>query len=377
MHVARITSFILVFSGLALAQVPLTCTADSGIPPTVRSSGKTELMGDLTLICTGGTPTAVGAPVPVFSLKIQAKSAVLQFDATGPKSVMVAPVNITSRQFTAEGASEAILLIDEPHSVTNPNVPLLVCGDTTAPLSAGDCVVLGTGTGSGTYDGTRGRPNVFQAKQTAQDTLQWSGVPIDPPAAGQTRVLRITNVRMNASQALTPLVPYFPAGLVVYPILNTASGAKVQVTTSGSYGPGFAGDAEPIAFIYGYGDLTATTSGGRGITILTQCQSNNSGLLSSPGTATYTVSVTAKEGFQDSFKRKNWSLTFTNNAYPTTYPIGGDQNQNITGAVYNTESGFVNMGPQRDPVPNPPDQLVYNPPNRGPHGRVPIRGWAD
>jgi len=64
------------------------------------------------------------------------------------------------------------------------------------------------------------------------------------------------------------------------------------------------------------------------------------------------------EGFQSSFKRKNWATDLTTAPSGTTYPANGDMNQNVPGAVYNTESGFENIGPSADPSPNPPSQLV-------------------
>ena len=108
MPLARITSFIFVFSGLAQAQGPLTCAAEYELPPTVRSSGKTEQVTDLVLTCTGGTPTPANVRVPVYTLKLQSKSGLGSSDRyTGTLSVSVGPANITSRLLTSDGWSEA------------------------------------------------------------------------------------------------------------------------------------------------------------------------------------------------------------------------------------------------------------------------------
>ena len=63
----------------------------------------------------------------------------------------------------------------------------------------GICSITGTGTGIGTYDGSQGRPNVFQG-QLSQNGVTFFSVPVDPPSTGTARVLRMTNLRINATQ---------------------------------------------------------------------------------------------------------------------------------------------------------------------------------
>ena len=121
----------MLLSGAALAQGPITCVPGPGFPTVVRAGGKTELIPDLTLTCTGGTPTAVNAPVPLYTLRLQAKSVLLDNQLKYYFSISQI-IDITSRRLTSSGLSEAILLIDEPHSLSNPTVPLLVCGDSAA-----------------------------------------------------------------------------------------------------------------------------------------------------------------------------------------------------------------------------------------------------
>ena len=135
-------------SALASAQI-LTCASGGVVPPVVRPSGKTELVGALVLNCTGGTPTPAGSPVPLYNIKVRAQSLVGTYDSSGIlTNATLAPVNITSRQLTSDGSSEAIALLDEPHNFyPNSTVPLLACGDPAAPATAGVCTILGTGTG--------------------------------------------------------------------------------------------------------------------------------------------------------------------------------------------------------------------------------------
>ena len=59
--------------------------------------------------------------------------------------------------------------------------------------------------------------------------------------------------------------------------------------------------------------------------------------------------IQLKEGSQSAFKWKNLA---SNGAANPAYPAS-DQNQNVPGAVYSTESGFENIGPSFDPQVNP------------------------
>jgi hypothetical protein len=157
----------------------LQCTVNSAVTPTVRAEGLTELVGDIVLNCTGGTPTLPGATVPAGNITV--------FTST----------NLTSR-ITSSPFMEVLLLVDEPHSATNPGIPLSFCDPTN--ISLGICSLTGTGTGAGTYNGSTGRPNVFQARQTGVNQVTFFGVPIDPPGTSGTRIIRITNIRANANQ---------------------------------------------------------------------------------------------------------------------------------------------------------------------------------
>src|SRR6185437_8878361 len=46
------------------------CIANSGVPPTVRSEGLTELTGDIVLNCSGGTPIPAGFQIPQANITI-------------------------------------------------------------------------------------------------------------------------------------------------------------------------------------------------------------------------------------------------------------------------------------------------------------------
>src|SRR5262245_60505298 len=101
------------FTGLASAQVivgtntnvvsgPLQCVANVAVPPQLRSEGMTELIGDVVLTCTGGSPLAPGSTVPTANITVSL--------GTNVTSRLVGTGTATS----PAGTSEALLLIDEP-----------------------------------------------------------------------------------------------------------------------------------------------------------------------------------------------------------------------------------------------------------------------
>src|SRR5271170_2448518 len=179
-----------------------TCQTNAGNPTIVRGEGVAELVGDLTLNCTGGTPTTGGQKIPLSNVQVSLNT------------------NITSR-ITAAGNSEALLMIDEPYpAAPSPTVaqggppnPAPFAGGA-APVQLGclavnntNCAInsIGVGIGAlGSYNGFVGflspgpHYNVFQGQQTAANTIAWQGVPIDAPGTAGTRVIRITNIRANA-----------------------------------------------------------------------------------------------------------------------------------------------------------------------------------
>jgi uncharacterized protein (TIGR03437 family) len=157
-------------AAVALAQPvftppPFTCVANADTPPTLRTEGLTELIGDLVLQCTGGTPTPAGQIVPPVKISLMLNT------------------NVTSRLLPT-GLSDALLLIDEPGANN-----LRVCTD--PPCSQ-------TATGNGSTPTTA--PNVYLSPLVSANLVEWNGVPIDAPGTVGIRVVRLTNVRANANQ---------------------------------------------------------------------------------------------------------------------------------------------------------------------------------
>jgi hypothetical protein len=363
----------------------VSCTNAGGVTPTVRSQGLTELMGDLVVQCTGGTPTAAGAVVPQVNFTV------------------ILSTNITSKLLSSNGLfNEALMIIDEPNAPgPNSNRPILNCGNAGAPDSSvesgpGVCSIISTGVPANTYDGTSngfgppagtcgvgaapavgtygcGRPNVFQGRQgspfnTGQaNTISFLNVPIDPPGTGTTRTIRVTNVRGNANlvgiastftqipitmqlsingntslainlPATGQVVAFVQTGLIVT-VINSNLGFVQCNTENGKLFGGSAFPFNPLG-----------TAGGAG--------GGNTNSGAGPPTVRFA------EGFASSWKVKNIAQTLANGSAPSVlgegyvynggllYPV--DVNQNVPGAIYNTETGFQYSPSFTQPTPNPP-----------------------
>ena len=369
------------FTGQVRAQVaPFQCTADAGVPPIVRVEGFTEQVGDITLNCTGGIPTPAGAAVPQVNFTVGLNT------------------NITSRLLAANLYNEALLIVDEPHSATQPTRPILNCGASGAPDVGGSgpgvCSIISDGNPLDTYDGTAGtygtgacnganntvippsagsygcgRPNVFQgrigtAQNTGQaNTVSFLGVPMDPPGSTpNSRTIRITNIRADANYVQVSTT--FSLNEII-----------AQISVNGNTSMSINNPQQVVAYV----ENGLAAKGPANPTIFLQCNSVNS-LDFINGTASHlpvdTPSVPSfsfTEGFASSWKTKNISYVtnqipgngviqpgnsyWTYNQTSTNAPV--DLNQNVPGAIYNTESGFeypsVSPGPLADPSPNPPN----------------------
>jgi hypothetical protein len=387
----------------ASAQItPFSCSTNAGVTPTVRAEGYTELVGDLLLTCTGGQATTTNAFVPQINIIVSLNT------------------NITSKLLGngtngTGNFDEALLIIDDPNAPgPNSNRPILNCGNTGAgdsgPSGPGVCSIVSNGNPAQTYDGSQntfgtgtctgvapipgangygcGRPNVFQGRQgTPQNPGQanivsFNGVPVDPPGTGlATRTLRFTNFRADAE------------------FLGVASSFSLQtitmsVSTNGSTSVGINVSSQIVAFVqFGLisppsytarlnfvqcnGEAAKLFAGASGATT-TMAQvlaGTSAGAIgantqaASPlgsGLATYSF----KEGFANAWKTKNVAFLTSNGTLISTGGVGyqygvalapafnypADFNQNVPGAIYNTESGFeyAPAPTATTPTPNPP-----------------------
>ncbi len=373
----------------------VTCNNGGATTPIVRSQGLTELMGDLVLNCTGGSPTLANQAVPPVNITV------------------ILSVNITSKLTASSLYNEALLIIDEPNQAApgpNSNRPILNCGASGAPDTGtesgpGVCSIVSDGNPVTTYNGVPnkfgtttcgtavfgcGSPNVFQGRQGTPfntgliNNISFLGVPFDPPGTSTTRVLRFTNIRGNATQDAVAstfiqvpitaqvaingstafsvnipfqgqIVAYVQNGLNVTVPVNRVANAFLQCNTeNGKLATG-------SSFAPGSGPCGGVTGGG--------CNSTPLGV--SPFGATPTVRFS--EGFATSFKVRNVSEilqngTFVNGSY--VYNGGlvnpADLNQNVPGAIYNTEAGFEYSSAFQNPSPTSTPPSNNQPPSGNP-----------
>lgn len=288
----------------ANAQPAFSCNSNAGVPPIVRAEGLTELVGDLILNCTGGTPTALGATVPQVNFQIFLNT------------------NVTSR-LLSDPWSEALLMVDEPAGTDSGSGNLRYC------TVNGGCPMIGVGTAGGVNylagDSRNTSPaNVFQGRQSGANQIVWLGVPIDPPGTTTTRIIRITNVRANANQ-LGVSSTLIPTQIVMF--VSATSTTSIPINNP----------QQTVAFIQPGLSFGIRTNTGPNYL---QCVSNNrtAATDSSQTMASMRHILRFTEGFASSFKRRN--IAYTNaDENPVALP------QNTPNNNFFTESGFYNPSP--------------------------------
>ncbi len=286
---AGIPLVLLAMLAAPAAAQDISCTANAGVPVSVRVGGSAELVGDILLACSGVAPTVVTVNIQLFL-----------------------NVAVTSRQL-ASGVSrpwtEALLLIDDP-----------------PPASQFPCVAA---TGTCTYErggtfgpGSRQNKNVFQATRAGENSLEWSGVPLDLvgaggpyPTAAQTRVFRIKNVRVAIPRAFGGSLPSPVTAFLAVTSSTSVLIANPTVTVAFAV-PGLAVTAL---------DATGAPAPAGGISV-PACVAN----------VTRVATLRFIEGFQTAFRTRSVAA-FVN---PDTSPVPAAQNE--PGTIYFAETGFYN-----------------------------------
>lgn len=299
---------------LPLAAIAQTTTGNSqlmctvlGATPTVRSEGYTEQVGDITISCIGGIAPAVGASIPAVNFTVFYNTAVTS---------RLLPVNGVS-----DLISEALLTIDEPGSGLpaavagfGPAAPQSPCATPlvgcTEYVSQKSGVNVATDSPQGTSASTPGK-NVFQGV-VGGNSVTFFGIPVLAPGSG-TRVFRITNVRVNAN-----------------PLLSFGSLTPVQasLSTSGATSLLVSNAIPLVAFV------TSSLAGSVGVP--PACGGCNIANLTPAATISF------GEKFKTAFKTRVMAQNNTSNAGQNGTPgSNGFTAQNVPGAVYDSESGFV------------------------------------
>ena len=285
---------VAMMAAVANAQVPpaFQCVANAGVPPLVRSEGLAELVGDIVLNCTGGTPTANGVPVPKVNFRVFLNT------------------TVTSRLLDSPW-NEALLMIDEP-------------GPADQRLCQMDdgCSLLGVGAEPG-VDYINGDfnndepPNVWQGRAVfgntpgAGNTVEWLGVPVDPPGTQATRIIRITNIRANAAEKGVG-GGLIPSQLIAF------------ISATGTTSIPINNPQQIVAFVQDGLDFSADFAS------FLQCEDPDH-----PTSGSNPIGLTFSERFATAFLIRNQATSFAN---PTAPPTA----QNVPGAIYNTETGFYN-----------------------------------
>jgi len=314
-----------VFAGLASAQssTQMACTT-LPFPNAMRAEGKSELIGDLVISCTGGTAPANGTA-----------ASRVDFTLTLPQAVTS---RLASTPTTTAVASDALLLIDDPNPAA-PTITGAIAGfgsnavplpctstNTTATTIQGDCptfVETDAGTGIVYASSTAVNLPVTSADniyvgQVLGNTVKFVGVPVVVPGntSGVARTFRITNVRMNAAAATAGVQS---VGLAI-------------TNTSGSTGnPAnlFGTAASQSAISLGTVAAGISTAG-------TKWTAANPGLTTCAAlTAGYAGTVSFAEGFGSAFKVRQTPAAAQNSGQSTVL------RPNTVPQAYQTESGYI------------------------------------
>jgi len=269
---------------------PFTCTS-TATPLQMRAEGITEKAGDFVLSCTGGTPIDPGGAVPFVNIQI-----------------FLNTPTVTSRILTtATNATEALLLVDEPTETEQ-----VICAVGANCNAVGDPLrVVGQGAATTSpYKG--GTYNSFQGQLAGPNSIVFSGIPIAPPGTlGGTRIVRITNIRADASALGVP-----PSGSPygVTESIATSNGSTLPITSN---------TATQVVGLVQRGLIVTVASA----TTWQQCFSVDHQVSGS---------VTLAKGFGAAFKPRNIGTPS-----PALDPAAASP-QDVPGAIYNTEDFYFN-----------------------------------
>jgi len=293
------------------------CIANSGVPPTVRAEGLTELVGDIVLNCSGGTPIALGGTIPQANITIFLNT------------------QVTSRLLANNPGSEAILTVDEPRATPLETSAAQTC------LTTG-CTAIAANVGGASnpnefkaaFDRTTGaacasaggncviNPNVFQGTVSG-NSVSFIGVPIDPPGTAATRIYRITNVRANATIP-APGGSNTPGQIIALISATPATNPGTGTTSTFSIN----NPTQIVGFVQTSLSTSLTTASG-GLPTTTALSAANIAIRQCLG-------INAQIGFL------NYTELFAT-AFKTRTVVGsGSTSQNTLGLVYNSESGYYN-----------------------------------
>jgi hypothetical protein len=293
---------------------PLTCSVNTSSTPTLRAEGLTEAVGEIVIVCVGGPSLAAGQQATQLNLTVS----------------LTAPV--TSRLLKGN-VSEALLLIDEPNSGLagpvpgfGPNEPFTLCKTPQTGCRAWAQQVTGTdgqpyevavNAANASPTAANAAPNVYQGVVSGNQVTFFE-VPVLPPGSTGVRVLRITNLRLNANG----IGGGSPSGSL--PV-------QAAILTSNPSALPLANPTPLVGFVQASLSASAATP--------TQLAACNSQTLAQAAILTY------KELFASAFKTR-----VDPNVPGQTSGQSGALIQDRPGTIYNSESDFTLAVPGNAPA---------------------------
>jgi uncharacterized repeat protein (TIGR01451 family) len=274
-----------------------SCTAQGTVSTPLRGEGFTEQTGDIIITCTGGATIAPGNAIPSINIEV------------------FYPTTVTSRLLPTAGdpttnyISDALLLIDEPGTFGpsyGSTLPPKLCTTPLTGCAAWVGAVPGPTLGTAVSSGSTPAPNVYQGVVTG-NAVTFYGIPYLPPGVTDSRVFRMTNVRVNAQ-------PLAGGGIAA---------VNSFVETSGAAAPPLANTTPIVGYV-----SDSLSIGVSNAANLSQCSSQ---------TKISAATLTFSELFGSAFKTRVVALSDTLYAGQ----LGNPTQQNIPGGIYNSESGFV------------------------------------
>ncbi len=259
-------------------------------PATVRAEGAAELLADIVLSCTGGSPAAAASRVPEYQIMVVANTTL--------------PSRSPQADIGSWTLSDALLLIDEPE-----------------PIAQVACVPDTNAVSCPQYTDDPTPSNVFQGRVLQSNGIVFSAIPIDAPGDGRIRTIRISNLRASPGDLPANAIPSITTNLIVY----DSKGNSIPV----SYAQKASGQALPAV------KFTPLTSDSQRVPV------SQAPLILTPSLVPKTnpdpnfgFLLKFTEGFATSFRRRNVATS------------GGDplfvMPQATPGYPYFTESGFYN-----------------------------------
>lgn len=284
------------------AQTQMTCHRVEQAPATIRAEGTSELLADVLISCTGGTPAAKGAALPQFQILAISNTPLNPRIVPPPKPTVVSPLD-TQLPSTTQ-LTEALAIVDEARDTDQ-----VVC----VPAASSDFCAAAAGSFPS--------PNVFQAVLVQENVVLFSKVPIDPPGAGKNRIIRITNLRASAAK-----IPKLPNPDQITLTLQIFDRAGQQIPLESSAQVTAVAKPGVRASVRTVDDREVNVTPALTVTPAMLPQNN-------PGHA-HAFLVRFTEGFPSAFKRRNLGTTAADPNFLVSQADPGGQP--------NTETGFFN-----------------------------------